>query len=214
LSAVWGIVERPVPGESWELFQRVFRRRRLGLKVAVGAGTATGRCWQRSCSWPGPAVPGNRCRPRPSGRRKYGSKIHLITEGTGPPCQSASRARTCTTARIWPLVRGIPPIRSPCGPYDYRHMRQWLRHRGITHRLARREIEPPGRAWDATPGVVERSGPARWLPSTPPPLRTQADHFLAFASMACTLICQAGGAREGIPRACSRLRRESCVPRR
>jgi transposase len=101
-----------------------------------------------------------------------------------------------------PLVRGIPPIRSRRGPrrrkpgklhgdkgYDYRHLRQWLRARGITHRLARRGVESSTRLgrhrW-----VVERS--MAWLAGCRRLHRRyerKAEHFLAFAAIACTLIC-------------------------
>ncbi|BFP56912.1 hypothetical protein SCMC78_67190 [Streptomyces sp. CMC78] len=53
-----------------------------------------------------------------------------------------------------PLVRDIPPTRSPRGPrrrgpgrlhadkgYDHDHLRRWLRERGIRHRIARKGIE-------------------------------------------------------------------------
>lgn len=121
-------------------------------------------------------------------RGKYGSKIHLITERTGLPLSvGISGANMHDSQGLQPLVRGIPPIRSRRGPrrrrpgklhgdkgYDYRHLRQWLRSRGITHRLARRGIESSthlGRhRW-----VVERS--VAWLmrlPQTPPPLRAQS----------------------------------------
>jgi transposase len=101
-----------------------------------------------------------------------------------------------------PLVRGIPPIRSRRGPprrqpgklhgdkaYDYRHLRQWLRSRGITHCLARRGIESSTRLgrhrW-----VVERS--VAWLAGCRRlhhRYERKAEHFLAFAAIACTLIC-------------------------
>jgi transposase len=100
------------------------------------------------------------------------------------------------------LVRGIPPIRSRRGPrrrrpgklhgdkgYDYAHLRQWLTSRRIAHRLARRGIESSthlGRhRW-----VVERS--VAWLAGCRRLHRRyerKAEHFLAFTSIACTLIC-------------------------
>jgi IS5 family transposase len=94
----------------------------------------------------------------------------LITERTGLPLSvGISGANMHDSQGLEPLVRGIPPIRSRRGPrrrkpgklhgdkgYDYRHLRQWLRGRGITHRLARRGIESSTRLgrhrW-----VVERS---------------------------------------------------------
>lgn len=99
-------------------------------------------------------------------------------------------------------MRGIPPIRSRRGPrrrkpgklhgdkrYDYRHLRQWLRARGITHRLARSGVESSTRLgrqrW-----VVERS--VAWLAGCRRLHRCyerKAEHFLAFDAIACTLIC-------------------------
>jgi transposase len=136
-------------------------------------------------------------------RGKYGSKIHLITERTGLPLSvGISGANMHDSQGLEPLVRGIPPIRSRRGPrrrrpgklhgdkgYDYRHLRQRLRSRGITHRLARRGIESSthlGRhRW-----VVERS--VAWLAGCRRLHRRyerKAEHFLAFAALACTLIC-------------------------
>jgi transposase len=136
-------------------------------------------------------------------RGKYGSKIHLITERTGLPLSvGISGANMHDSQGLEPLVRGIPPIRSRRGPrrrrpgklhgdkgYDYRHLRQWLRSRGITHRLARRGIESSARLgrhrW-----VVERS--VAWLAGCRRLHRRyerKAEHFLAFAAIACTLIC-------------------------
>ncbi|GGN26857.1 hypothetical protein GCM10011578_061690 [Streptomyces fuscichromogenes] len=110
---------------------------------------------------------------------------------------------TCTTARAWNRsCGGIPPIRSRRGPrrrkpgklhgdkgYDYHHLRQWLRSRGITHRLARRGIDSSTRLgrhrW-----VVERS--VAWLAGCRRLHRRyerKAEHFLAIAAIACTLIC-------------------------
>ncbi|MGW5852731.1 transposase, partial [Streptomyces sp. NPDC055254] len=100
-----------------------------------------------------------------------------------------------------PLVRGIPPIRSRRGPrrrpgklhadkaYDYAHLRRWLRGRGITHRIARRGIESSQRLgrhrW-----TIERT--MAWLAGCRRLHRRyerKAEHFLAFTSIACTLIC-------------------------
>ncbi|MEU9623481.1 IS5 family transposase, partial [Streptomyces sp. NPDC048155] len=101
-----------------------------------------------------------------------------------------------------PLVRGIPPIRSRRGPrrrkpaklhadkaYDNRHLRQWLRGRGITPRIARKGIESSERLgrhrW-----TIERT--MAWLAGCRRLHRRyerKAEHFLAFTSIACTLIC-------------------------
>ncbi|WP_404818686.1 IS5 family transposase [Streptomyces triticiradicis] len=149
------------------------------------------------------ALKGDLTGPNPVDRGKCGSKIHLITERTGLPLSvGISGANMHDSQGLEPLVRGIPPIRSRRGPrrrrpgklhgdkgYDYRHLRQWLRSRSITHRLARRGIESSthlGRhRW-----VVKRS--VAWLADCRRLHRRyerKAEHFLAFAAIACTLIC-------------------------
>lgn len=141
--------------------------------------------------------------PNPVDRGKYGSKIHLITERTGLPLSiGISGANMHDSQGLEPLVRGIPPVRSRRGPrrrkpgklhgdkgYDYRHLRQWLRSRGITHRIARRGVDSSERLgrhrW-----VVERS--MSWLAGCRRLHRRyerKAEHFLAFAGIAATLIC-------------------------
>ncbi|MFJ8312880.1 IS5 family transposase [Streptomyces sp. NPDC094147] len=141
--------------------------------------------------------------PNPVDRGKYGSKIHLITERTGLPLSvGISGANLHDSQALEPLVRGIPPIRSRRGPrrrrpgklhadkgYDYDHLRRWLRGRGIAHRIARRGIESSTRLgrhrW-----TIERT--MSWLAGCRRLHRRyerKADHFLAFTSIACTLIC-------------------------
>jgi transposase len=136
-------------------------------------------------------------------RGKYGSKIHLITERTGLPLSvGISGANMHDSQGLQPLIRGIPPIRSRRGPrrrkpgklhgdkgYDYPHLRQWLSNRGITHRIARKGVDSSERLgrhrW-----VVERS--VSWLAGCRRLHRRyerKAEHFLAFAGIAATLIC-------------------------
>jgi transposase len=136
-------------------------------------------------------------------RGKYGSKIHLITDRNGLPLSvGISGANTHDSQALVPLVRGIPPIRSRRGPrrrrpgrlygdkgYDYAHLRRWLRLRGIRHRIARKGVDSSARLgrhrW-----VVERT--VSWLAGCRRLHRRyerKADHFLAFTSIACTLIC-------------------------
>jgi transposase len=99
-------------------------------------------------------------------------------------------------------VKGIPPIRSRRGTrrprpgklhadkgYDYDHLRRWLRGRGIRHRIARKGVESSTRLgrhrW-----TIERT--MSWLAGCRRLHRRyerKAEHFLAFASIACTLIC-------------------------
>jgi transposase len=99
-------------------------------------------------------------------------------------------------------VKGIPPIRSRRGRrrrrpgklhadkgYDHDHLRLWLRGRGIAHRIARKGIESSTRLgrhrW-----TIERT--MSWLAGCRRLHRRyerKAEHFLAFTSIACTLIC-------------------------
>jgi transposase len=141
--------------------------------------------------------------PNPTDRGKLGSKIHLITDRNGLPISlGISGANLHDSQGLMPLVRGIPPIRSRRGPrrrlpgklhgdkaYDYRHLRRWIRERGIRDRIARIGIEPSDRLgrhrW-----VVERT--VSWLAGCRRLHRRyerKADHFLAFVGIAAALIC-------------------------
>ncbi|MFF3948114.1 IS5 family transposase [Streptomyces sp. NPDC001902] len=105
------------------------------------------------------ALKGGPDRPESCRPGKNGSKIHLITEGSGLPVSiGISGANTQDSQALIPLIRGIPPIRSRRGPrrrkpsklyadkaYDYAHLRRWLRQRGIIHRIARKGIESSAR---------------------------------------------------------------------
>lgn len=151
--------------------------------------------------------------PNPVDRGKYGSKIHLIIERTGLPLSvGISGANVHDSQALIPLAKSIPPIRSRRGPrrrkpgklhaakgYDYRHLRRWLSGRGILHRIARKGVE-----------ISERLGRHRWtIGRTMAWLagcrrlhrryERKAEHFLAFTSIACTLIC------------CRRLKTTPCV---
>ncbi|EXU62343.1 transposase [Streptomyces sp. PRh5] len=127
----------------------------------------------------------------------------MITERTGLPISiGTSGANLHDSQALEPLVRGIPPIRSRRGPrrrrpaklhgdkgYDYGHLRRRLRQRGIRHRIARKGIESSKRLrrhrW-----TIERTMP--WLTGCRRLHRRyerKAAHFLAFTSIACTLIC-------------------------
>ncbi|MGC5411273.1 IS5 family transposase, partial [Streptomyces sp. DT225] len=140
--------------------------------------------------------------PNPVDRGKKGSKIHLITERTGLPLSiGISAANTHDSQGLEPLVRGIPPIRSRRGPrrrrparlhadkgYDYDELRKWLRNRNIVPRIARRGIESSQRLgrhrW-----TIERT--VAWLAGCRRLRRRyerKAEHFLAFAGIAATLI--------------------------
>ncbi|MBB4787049.1 transposase [Streptomyces rapamycinicus] len=127
----------------------------------------------------------------------------MITERTGLPLSvGISGANLHDSQALEPLVRGIPPIRSRRGPrrrrpaklhgdkgYDYDHLRRWLRQRGVRHRIARKGIESSKRLgrhrW-----TIERT--MAWLAGSRRLHRRyerKAAHFLAFTSIACTLIC-------------------------
>ncbi len=85
-------------------------------------------------------------------RGKHGSKIHLITERTGPLLSTAiSGANVHDSQAPIPLVQGILPVRFRRGrrrrrpdelhgdkSYDYNHLRRWSRGRGTTPRIARK----------------------------------------------------------------------------
>ncbi|WP_413100083.1 IS5 family transposase [Streptomyces sp. Inha503] len=146
---------------------------------------------------------GNLTGPNPVDRGKKGAKIHLITDRSGLPLSiGISGANTHDSQGLEPMVRGIPPIRSRRGPrrrrpaklhadkgYDYDHLRRWLRTRNITPRIARKGVEDSRRLgrhrW-----TIERT--MSWLAGCRRLHRRyerKADHFLAFTSIACTLIC-------------------------
>ncbi len=106
------------------------------------------------------------------------------------------------TAPLIPIVQGIPSIRSRRGRrhrrpgklhgdkgYDYNHLRRWLRGRRITPRIARKGTDSSRRLgrhrW-----TIERT--MAWLAGCRRlhlRYERKATHFLAFTSIACTLIC-------------------------
>ncbi|MEU7068473.1 IS5 family transposase [Streptomyces sp. NPDC046161] len=141
--------------------------------------------------------------PNPVDRGKYGSKVHLITDRTGLSLSvGISGANVHDRQALIPLVQGIPPIRSRRGRrrrgpgklhgdkgYDYNHLRRWLRNRRITPRIARKGTDSSQRLgrhrW-----TIERT--MAWLAGCRRLHRRyerKASHFLAFTSIACTLIC-------------------------
>lgn len=138
--------------------------------------------------------------PNPVDGGECGSKIHSIAERTGLPLSvGISGANVHDSQALIPLVKGISPIRSRRGRrrrrpgklhadmgYDCSHLRRWLRGRGIKHRIARTGVETSqrlGRPLNAPwPGSLAAAA------STDATER-KADHFLAFTSIACTLVC-------------------------
>lgn len=127
----------------------------------------------------------------------------MITERTGLPLSvGIPGANVHDGQALIPLVKGIPPVRSRRGPrprkpgklhadkgYDYNHLRRWLAKRGIRHRIALKGVETSQRLgrhrW-----TIERT--MAWLAGCRRLHRRyehKAEHFLAFTSIACTLIC-------------------------
>ena len=141
--------------------------------------------------------------PDPVDRGKKGAKIHLITDRTGVPISMViSGANLHDSQALQPLVRAIPPIRSRRGHrrrkpgrlhgdkgYDYNRPRRWLRERGIVHRLARKGVESSQRLgrhrWQVERTMAWPAGCRRLHRR----YERKAEHFLAFADIACTLIC-------------------------
>ncbi len=80
-------------------------RRRRGLRAVADVGTATGKCWRRSCSSPPRAVPGNSCprrRSDPPARPPIGAKL---------PPPGPRRARC-------PRRAGLVPLRDRLGEHE------------------------------------------------------------------------------------------------
>nr|WP_308309810.1 IS5 family transposase [Streptomyces sp. CHD11] len=139
----------------------------------------------------------------PVDRGEYGSKIHLITERTGLPLSDGiSGANVHDSQAVVPLVQGIPPVRSRRGRrrrrpgklhgdkgYDCNRLRRWLRDRRITPRIARKGTDS-GQRLGRHRWTIERT--MAWLGGCRRLHRRyerKASHFLAFTSIACTLIC-------------------------
>ncbi|MFE1029683.1 transposase [Streptomyces sp. NPDC058818] len=154
---VVGIVERLVPDELWELFQRV--------------------------------VPEAPSRPQGGGRRRHGDREVL-----------AAIVFVATSGCTW---QQLPPIQSRRGPrrrkpgklhadkgYDYRHLRKWLSQRGIRHRIARKGVENSQRL-----GRHRRTIEHTMCRRLHRRYERKADRFLAFTSIAYTLICYRRSAR-------------------
>jgi transposase len=149
---------------------------------------------------------GERTGPNPTDRGTAGSKFHLLVDRQGVPLAvQLSAANVHDSKLLEPLVDAVGPIRRPTGEpgrprqrpaklhgdkgYDFGYLRQALRQRGITPRIARRGVESS-----------ERLGRHRWIVErTQAWLVTfrrlairydrQAASVLAFLHLACTLIC-------------------------
>ncbi|MFF1928130.1 transposase [Streptomyces sp. NPDC058228] len=110
-------------------------------------------------------IPAAPVRPQGGGRRRYGDRQVLT-----------AIVFVATTGCTW-------------RQRDYDHLRRWLRARNIIPRIARKGIEPSHRLgrhrW-----TVERT--VAWLAGCRRLHRRyerKAEHFLAFAGIAATLIC-------------------------
>jgi len=141
--------------------------------------------------------------PNPTDRAKPGTKHHLVTDARGLPLTAGLTGANRPDGTVFaPLVESIPPIKQPNGrrrkrpkkchadkSYDSRRCRRYLRRRGITCRIARKQVEGKTRLgrhrW-----VVERT--FAWLHSNRRLAvryeRLEAIHQ-AFLDLGCALIC-------------------------
>ncbi|UGT72055.1 IS5 family transposase [Nocardia gipuzkoensis] len=141
--------------------------------------------------------------PSPVDRGKPGSKLHVLSDAAGIPLAVAvSGANVHDSQALKPLVKAIPAVRSRRGPrrrrpdklhadkaYDQPELRRWVRHRGMSVRIARRGIESTERLgrhrW-----VIERT--ISWLTGYHR-LNLRYDrkgtHFLGFLTLAAALTC-------------------------
>ena len=139
----------------------------------------------------------------PVDRGKPGSKLHLVCDDGGLPLTAVvTAANVNDTTMFQAVVADIPPIRTPAGRRrtrpakvhadqgdDRRANRASLRRRGITTRIARRQIESAARLgrhrWK-----VERS--LSWL-SCWRRLQVRWDRdsgrWFAFVLLACAVVC-------------------------
>ncbi|MXP66173.1 IS5 family transposase, partial [Roseomonas sp. M0104] len=142
--------------------------------------------------------------PNPTDRGKPGTKRHLVTDGQGTPLGlTLSGANRHDSRMLAATLDAVPRIRigGPGRPrrrprklhadkaYDHRRCRRECRARGITPRIARRGIESSQRLgkhrW-----VVERT--FAWLNRfrrLTIRYERRADIHLAFATLACALVC-------------------------
>lgn len=115
---------------------------------------------------------------------------------------AVSGANVHDSQALWPLIYGIPSVRSRRGPrrsrpaklhadkaYDSADTRRKLRKRGITCRIARKGIEPADRLgrirWKIERTISWLFGYRRLTVR----YERKGRHFAAFLSLAATLIC-------------------------
>ncbi|MBI0539783.1 IS5 family transposase, partial [Roseomonas sp. KE2513] len=148
--------------------------------------------------------PGAEVGPNPTDRGKPGTKRHLVTDARGTPLGlTLSGANRQDSMMLAPTLDAVPPLRTGrrgrprCRPgklhadkaYDHRPCRWECRARGMAARIARRGIESSARlgrhCW-----VVERTH--AWMNRyrrLPVRYERRADIHLAFATLACALVC-------------------------
>ena len=140
--------------------------------------------------------------PSPVDRGKPGSKIHVLCDRTGLPLTVlVSAANTHDSQLMVPLLDSLAPVRSRrgrprCRPgklhgdkaYDIPALRAEILRRGIKVRIARKNVESTTRLgrhrW-----VVEAC--LSWLLNNRRLVRRyerKAEHFQAFADLACALL--------------------------
>ncbi len=142
----------------------------------------------------------------PTDRGKPGTKYHLVVDRNGVPLAvRLSAANTHDSTHLLPLVDAVPPIIGPRGKpgrprkrpiklhadkaYDSSALRNALRSRGITPRLARRGIDSSERLGRYR-GVVERT--LAWLLGCRRlgiRYERRADLLQGLLHLACALIC-------------------------
>ncbi|GAA1038397.1 hypothetical protein GCM10009557_54260 [Virgisporangium ochraceum] len=140
--------------------------------------------------------------PNPVDRGKPGSKIHVLCDRTGIPLAVLITAANVHDSQVMvPLLDSFAPIPSRRGhprrrpgklhadkAYDIPALRAEIRRRGITVRIARKNVESSQRLgrhrW-----VVESS--LSWLLNNRRLVRRyerKAEHFQAFADLGCALL--------------------------
>ena len=136
-------------------------------------------------------------------RGKPGSKIHAMSDRGGIPLTvGVSAANRNDHLELETVVDAVVPVKGPVGRprrrprklhadkgYDYPSCRKALRRRGIIARIARKGIESPKKLGRHR-YVIERT--LEWVSRFRRLARRyerKATHFLAFAQLACAVIC-------------------------
>ena len=141
--------------------------------------------------------------PSPVDRARFGSKHHLLTDGTGVPLAvTLTGAQRNDVTQLLPLLDALGPVRGKVGRprtraarlladrgYDHDKYRRELWNRGIKPQIARR-LEEHGSALGRERWVVERS--FAWLHNFRR-LRTRYERLPelheAFLVLGCAVVC-------------------------